>query len=30
MDPLAADFALISAPDTINFGLLVVLLSPHR
>ena len=26
VDPLAADFALIAAPDTMNFGLLVVLL----
>ena len=26
IDPLAADFALIAAPDTINFGLLVALL----
>ncbi len=26
VDPLAADFALIAAPDTMNFGLLVVVL----
>ena len=26
IDPLAADFALIAAPDTINFGVLVVVL----
>jgi cell division transport system permease protein len=26
VDPLARDFALIAAPDTINFGLLIVLL----
>ncbi len=26
IDPLAADFALIAAPDTMNFGLLVVVL----
>jgi cell division transport system permease protein len=26
VDPLAKDFALIAAPDTINFGLLIVLL----
>ena len=26
VDPLAADFALIAAPDTINFGLLVLIL----
>ena len=26
IDPLPADFALIAAPDTINFGLLVVVL----
>jgi len=26
IDPLAADFALIAAPDTINFGLLVAML----
>ena len=26
VDPLAADFALIAAPETINFGVLVVVL----
>ena len=26
VDPLAADFALIAAPDTINFGLLIAVL----
>ena len=26
MDPLANDFALIAAPDTMNFGLLVAVL----
>jgi cell division transport system permease protein len=26
VDPLAADFALIAAPDTINFGVLVLVL----
>jgi cell division transport system permease protein len=26
VDPLAADFALISAPDTMNFGVLVLVL----
>ena len=26
VDPLASDFALIAAPETINFGVLVVVL----
>jgi len=26
IDPLASDFALLAAPETINFGLLVALL----
>jgi cell division transport system permease protein len=26
VDPLASDFALIAAPDTMNFGLLVAVL----
>jgi cell division transport system permease protein len=26
VDPLAADFALIAAPDTMNFGLLIAVL----
>jgi cell division transport system permease protein len=26
VDPLAAEFALIAAPDTMNFGLLIALL----
>jgi cell division transport system permease protein len=26
VDPLAADFALIAAPDTMNYGLLVIVL----
>ena len=30
VDPLAGDFALIAAPDTINFGLLVVVLMGAR